>query len=109
LQTTARALLVGGLQAALWWVPQAAPPSGELFYGLSELAHQVLYDSFGWADATLGMAAMSDWIITAPTDKALFDLCWYRLEPWRQMLKEALDPSIAGEASENLRSLTIHH
>jgi glucose-6-phosphate dehydrogenase assembly protein OpcA len=110
LQMVARALLVGGLQTVLWWVPQDAPrPMSELFHGLSELAQQVLYDSFGWTDAPRSVIAMSDWSVKAPADKALFDLCWYRLNPWRQMLNDALDPSIAGEPTKNVQSLTIRH
>jgi glucose-6-phosphate dehydrogenase assembly protein OpcA len=73
------------------------------------MAHQLIYDSFGWTDAARGVAAMADWIISAPSDKTLVDLAWTRLNPWRQMLSEALDAPVAGKASENLRSLTIEH
>lgn len=103
-------LLIGDLPTALWWIPQAAPPSsGELFDSLTEMAHQLIYDSFGWTDAARGVVAMADWIISAPSDKALVDLGWNRLNPWRQMLSEALDAAVAGKAPEDLQSLTIQH
>ncbi len=110
LTSVAPTLLIGGLPSALWWVPQAAPPSsGELFDSLSDMAHQLIYDSFGWTDAAGGVAAMAGWIVSAPSDKTLVDLAWNRLDPWRLILSEALDAALAGKAPADLQSLTIQH
>ena len=71
----ARTLLVGGLPTALWWISQTAPPrSNELFDSLLEMAHHLIYDSFGWTDAARGVAAMAEWLISAASDKTLVDL-----------------------------------
>jgi hypothetical protein len=112
LPSIARALLIGDLPTALWWVAtEPGPLARGLFFELAAMAHdQIVYDSRGWPDPVRGVIALADW---AEQDQAarkkISDLAWRVLKPWRRLIGQSLDPELVPGALENLREITIEH
>lgn len=111
LPSTARSLLVGDLPTSLWWTDPTAPPlGGELFDELKKMADQVIYSSFTWPDPLRGTLATSAWIVEGgPGEPVIADLAWRRLEPWRSLIGQALDPAALPGALETINRVEIEH
>ena len=108
LPSIVRPLLIGDLPTALWWNAAEAPPlGGRIFEELADMADRVLYDSLGWPDPARNVIATADWALR--DGAAVYDLAWGRLEPWRRLLAESLDPALRPGALDGLRSLEVEH
>ena len=110
-----RALLIGDLPTNLWWAtPQPPPMAGPLLYELAEHAQQIMYDSIGWPQPALGVAATASWLESIERTDALrwrvaSDLNWRRLKYWRRMVAQALDPASAPGAAEAVTEIQLEH
>lgn len=110
-----RALLIGDLPTNLWWAtPQPPPLAGPLLYELAENAQQIMYDSIGWPQPALGVAATATWLEHVERTDALHwrvasDLNWRRLKYWRRLITQAIDPASAPEAAESVREIQLEH
>jgi glucose-6-phosphate dehydrogenase assembly protein OpcA len=110
-----RSLVIGDLPTNLWWAaPQPPPLSGALLLELAENATQILYDSIGWPQPAVGMAATAAWLDEVErTDAARWrvasDLNWRRLKYWRRLAAQALDPGSAPGAAESVTELLVEH
>jgi glucose-6-phosphate dehydrogenase assembly protein OpcA len=110
-----RALLIGDLPTNLWWAtPQPPPLAGPLLYELAENAQQIMYDSIGWPQPALGVAATASWLESIERTDALrwrvaSDLNWRRLKYWRRMVAQALDPASAPGAAESVTEIQLEH
>jgi len=110
LPSVARPLLIGDLPTALWWEAADAPPlAGELFDELATMSDLVIYDSFDWLDAVRGVIATAQWAVSEATDQAVADLAWRRLNPWRRLIGESLDPAVMPGAVEQITEIVIEH
>jgi len=110
LPSVARPLLIGDLPTALWWETADAPPlAGELFDELATMSDLVIYDSFDWPDAVRGVIATAQWATSAATDQTVADLAWRRLNPWRRLIGESLDPVLMPGAVEQITEIVIEH
>jgi hypothetical protein len=108
LPSIVRPLLIGDLPTALWWNAAEAPPlGGRVFEELAAMADRVLYDSLGWPDPARNVIATADWALR--DGAAVYDLAWGRLEPWRRLLAESLDPALRPGALDALRSVDVEH
>jgi glucose-6-phosphate dehydrogenase assembly protein OpcA len=110
-----RALLIGDLPTNLWWAtPQPPPVAGPLLYELAENAQQIMYDSIGWPQPAMGVAATATWLESIERTDALrwrvaSDLNWRRLKYWRRMVAQALDPRSQPGAAESLTEIQLEH
>lgn len=111
-----RALVIGDLPTNLWWAaPQPPPLAGPLLHDLSENAQQIMYDSIGWEDPVLGVAATASWLDRIERGGAggrwrvASDLNWRRLKYWRRLLMQALDPASAPGAAESVTEVVVEH
>jgi glucose-6-phosphate dehydrogenase assembly protein OpcA len=110
-----RALLIGDLPTNLWWAtPQPPPVAGPLLYEMAENAQQIMYDSIGWPQPAMGVAATASWLESIERTDALHwrvasDLNWRRLKYWRRMVAQALDPASAPGASESVTEIQLEH
>jgi glucose-6-phosphate dehydrogenase assembly protein OpcA len=110
-----RALLIGDLPTNLWWAtPQPPPLAGPLLYELAENAQQIMYDSIGWPQPALGVAATASWLESIERTEVLrwrvaSDLNWRRLKYWRRMVAQALDPATAPGAAESVTEIQLEH
>ena len=103
-----RPLLIGDLPTALWWFSDTPPPlMKDVFDGLADLAHQVIYDSVGWSHPLDGVRAMTRWLKTR--DQVVVNLAWRRLKAWRRMLVMGLDPEFNPGALTGLQEIDIIH
>lgn len=110
LPSVARPLLIGDLPTALWWETAEAPPlAGELFDELAIMADLVLYDSFVWSDAARSVIATARWAASQAVDRAMADLAWRRLSPWRRLIGATLDPLVTPGAIERIGEVVIEH
>jgi glucose-6-phosphate dehydrogenase assembly protein OpcA len=110
LPSVARPLLIGDLPTALWWETADAPPlAGELFDELATMSDLVIYDSFDWLDAVRGVIATAQWAASETTDQTVADLAWRRLNPWRRLIGESLDPAVMPGAVEQITEIVIEH
>ena len=111
LAAAARSLLIGDLPTALWWTPtdQSPPHYGQMFDSLSAMADHVIYDSRGWVDAPPAVSATAKWASHAPPGLAISDLAWRRLEPWRSVIGQGLDPALVPGALAGIEELVIEH
>ena len=111
LPAAARSLLIGDLPTALWWTPtdQSPPHYGQLFDSLSAMADHVIYDSRGWIDAPPAVSATAKWAAHAHPGLAISDLAWRRLEPWRSVIGQSLDPARVPGALAGIDELVIEH
>jgi glucose-6-phosphate dehydrogenase assembly protein OpcA len=108
LPSIVRPLLIGDLPTTLWWNAAQAPPlGGEVFDELAAMADRVIYDSLGWPDPARNVIATADWALREGS--AACDLAWGRLEPWRRLLAESLDPALRPGALEALHSVDVEH
>jgi glucose-6-phosphate dehydrogenase assembly protein OpcA len=110
-----RALLIGDLPTNLWWAtPQPPPLAGPLLYELAENAQQIIYDSIGWPQPALGVAATASWLESIERTDVLryrvaSDLNWRRLKYWRRMVAQALDPGSARGVAESVTEIQLEH
>jgi glucose-6-phosphate dehydrogenase assembly protein OpcA len=110
-----RALLIGDLPTNLWWAtPQPPPLAGPFLYELAEHAQQIMYDSIGWPQPAMGVAATASWLEGIERTDALrwrvaSDLNWRRLKYWRRMAAQALDPATVPGAAESLTEIQLEH
>jgi glucose-6-phosphate dehydrogenase assembly protein OpcA len=110
-----RALLIGDLPTNLWWAtPQPPPLAGPLLFELAENSQQIIYDSIGWPQPALGVAATAGWLESIERTEALrwrvaSDLNWRRLKYWRRMVAQALDPGTAPGTAESLSEIHLEH
>jgi glucose-6-phosphate dehydrogenase assembly protein OpcA len=110
-----RALLIGDLPTNLWWAtPQPPPMAGPLLLELAETAQQIMYDSIGWPQPALGVAATAAWLESIERTESLrwrvaSDLNWRRLKYWRRMVAQALDPGSHPGAAESLTEIQLEH
>jgi glucose-6-phosphate dehydrogenase assembly protein OpcA len=110
-----RALMIGDLPTNLWWAtPQPPPMAGPLLYELAENAQQIMYDSIGWPQPAMGVAATATWLENIERTDALrwrvaSDLNWRRLKYWRRMVAQALDPATAPGAAETVTEIKLEH
>ena len=110
LPSCARALLIGDLPTALWWVPAQGPsPAGELFGELAAMADHVIYDSIGWPDPARSVVATANWAASEKTRQVISDLAWRRLKPWQRLISQVLDPDVLPGALKNISEVTIEH
>lgn len=108
LPSIVRPLLIGDLPTTLWWNAAEAPPlGGEVFDELAAMADRVIYDSLGWPDPARNVIATADWALRKGS--AVCDLAWGRLEPWRRLLAESLDPALRPGALEALHCVDVEH
>jgi glucose-6-phosphate dehydrogenase assembly protein OpcA len=110
-----RALLIGDLPTNLWWAtPQPPPLAGPLLHELAENAQQIMYDSIGWPQPALGVAATAAWLESIERTDALrwrvaSDLNWRRLKYWRRVVAQALDPGTAPGVAESVTEIQLEH
>jgi glucose-6-phosphate dehydrogenase assembly protein OpcA len=110
-----RALLIGDLPTNLWWAtPQPPPLAGPMLYELAENAQQIMYDSIGWPQPALGVAATAAWLESIERTDALrwrvaSDLNWRRLKYWRRMVTQALDPGSAPGVADSVTEILVEH
>jgi glucose-6-phosphate dehydrogenase assembly protein OpcA len=110
-----RALLIGDLPTNLWWAtPQPPPLAGPLLFELAESSQQIIYDSIGWPQPALGVAATASWLEGVERTDALrwrvaSDLNWRRLKYWRRMVAQALDPGSTPGAAESVTEIQLEH
>jgi glucose-6-phosphate dehydrogenase assembly protein OpcA len=111
LPSTARALLVGDLPTALWWVTEEAPPVGsELFQDLAGLTDHVIWDSARWVEPARGVMAIADFIAASDAARrAVTDLTWRRGKAWRFALAELLDPATTPGAQRGAEEVTVEY
>jgi len=110
LPSVARALLIGDLPTALWWTPPDAPVfGGSLFRELVGMADQLVYDSLGWDDPVTGLETTSRWAADGRAGQVMSDLAWRRLEPWRWVIAQALDPAVAPGALGAITEVVVEH
>lgn len=110
LPSVVRSLVVGDVPTSLWWATSEAPPrGGALFEELAEMADQVIYDSSACADAAGGLAATAQWAATRQVGLVIADLAWRRLEPWRRLISQSLDPLIAPGALDSIRRVVVDY
>ena len=58
-----RTLLIGDLPTNLWWASNQPPPlAGPLLFELADQAQQIIYDSLGWREPAIGVAATATWL-----------------------------------------------
>jgi glucose-6-phosphate dehydrogenase assembly protein OpcA len=109
LASTVRAVLLGDLPTTLWWATAEAPPlAGDLFVQLSDLADQVIYDSFAWADPLRQLVTMATWV-GGTGRRGTADLAWRRQKLWRRIISQSLEPSVAPGAIEAIREVQVEH
>ncbi len=94
-----RSLLIGDLPTNLWWAsPEPPPLAGTLLYDLGESAQQIMYDSLGWREPALGVAATATWLDSVERFsgsgrwRVASDLNWRRLKYWRRLVTQSLEP-----------------
>ena len=111
-----RGLLVGDLPTNIWWASTQPPPSaGSFLYSLAEQAQQVIYDSIGWREPALGVAATASWLgsFEQPTGsgrwRVVSDLNWRRLKYWRRLLGQTLDPNATAEVIGSVTEVLVEH
>jgi glucose-6-phosphate dehydrogenase assembly protein OpcA len=111
-----RGLLVGDLPTNIWWASTQPPPlAGTFLYSLAEYAQQVMYDSIGWPEPALGVAATASWLgnfergIGDGRWRVASDLNWRRLKYWRRLLGQTLDPNSDAELVRSVTELLIEH
>jgi glucose-6-phosphate dehydrogenase assembly protein OpcA len=110
-----RALLIGDLPTNLWWAtPQPPPLAGPLLHELAEGTQQIMYDSIGWPQPALGVAATAMWLENVERTDSLHwrvasDLNWRRLKYWRRVVAQALDPASAPGAAEAVSEIQLEH
>jgi glucose-6-phosphate dehydrogenase assembly protein OpcA len=115
LPAAVRSLLIGDLPTNLWWaVPTPPPLAGEMLFDLSENVQQIIYDSIGWPNPMLGVAAMANWlesveVCVAGRWRVASDLNWRRLKFWRRLIGEALRDSSAPDAATSITRLVVEH
>ncbi|BBL71538.1 glucose-6-phosphate dehydrogenase assembly protein OpcA [Methylogaea oryzae] len=104
-----RALCIGNLPIALWWVSNQPPPlAGEIFHNLAAGADQVIFDSIGWRDPAQGIQAVARWI-AGNEEQVIYNLAWRRLKAWRKLMSESLAPEVTPGALHNVKRLEIEH
>jgi glucose-6-phosphate dehydrogenase assembly protein OpcA len=111
-----RGLLVGDLPINIWWASTQPPPlAGMFLYSLAEQAQQVIYDSIGWPEPALGVAATAAWLgnfergIGDGRWRVASDLNWRRLKFWRRLLGQTLDPSTASDLIGSVTEVLVEH
>jgi glucose-6-phosphate dehydrogenase assembly protein OpcA len=112
-----RGLALGNLPTNLLWAADAPPAfNGPILLDLAEHAEQFVYDSLGWNDPWHALAKSAGWIKTFERPggaggrrRIVSDLAWRRLKPWRRLLSQALDPSVAPGAFESIREIILEH
>jgi glucose-6-phosphate dehydrogenase assembly protein OpcA len=110
-----RALLIGDLPTTLWWASTVPPPlAGPLLHDLADNAQQIMYDSIGWPQPALGVAATASWLEQIERTEAgrwrvASDLNWRRLKYWRRLATQALDPASAPGVAESVTEILIEH
>jgi glucose-6-phosphate dehydrogenase assembly protein OpcA len=110
LPSIARPLLIGDLPTSLWWVSEHAPPThGDLFTELASMSDHLIYDSIDWTEPARGVVAAASWVLSADTNQIAADLAWRRLEPWRRLVSQSLDPRIVPGALESVRTVVVEH
>jgi glucose-6-phosphate 1-dehydrogenase len=111
LPSTARSLLLGDLPTSLWWATDTPPTlRGGLFEELRGMADQVIYSSLDWSDPGCRTIATAAWALEAGlSEPAIADLAWRRLDPWRSLMSQALDPSALPGAQESMTFLEVEH
>jgi glucose-6-phosphate dehydrogenase assembly protein OpcA len=105
-----RPLLIGDLPTALWWTPSDQPPprGGERFRSLATMADRIIYDSRGWLNPLEGVLATASWVRES-VEQLIFDIAWARLDAWRRLIAQTLDPALAPGALQGIRSIDIEH
>ncbi|MFM7151350.1 MAG: glucose-6-phosphate dehydrogenase assembly protein OpcA, partial [Gemmataceae bacterium] len=109
-----RSLLLGDLPVNLWWNAPVPPPfAGPLVEDLSEQAQQIIYDSIGWPDPTMGMSAIATWSDQWENRprrwRVSSDLNWRRLRIWRRLLTQSLDDASAPGANVAVQEILVEH
>jgi glucose-6-phosphate dehydrogenase assembly protein OpcA len=110
-----RGLLIGDLPTNLWWASLQPPPlAGALLLDLTEPTQQIVYDSIGWTEPALGVAATDSWLTQLDQNirgsrRIAADLNWRRLKYWRRLLAQALDPASAPGALQSITEVRIEH
>jgi glucose-6-phosphate dehydrogenase assembly protein OpcA len=109
LPSVARPLLIGDLPTVLWWTGVDPPPYADAaFEDLAAMATRVIYDSREWNQPASSLAATAAWAAKQGTMRTA-DLAWRRLEPWRRLVAEVLDPRRLPQALPAIRSVVITH
>lgn len=110
LPSVVRSMLIGDLPTTLWWTSRKPPlESGGLFFQLSELANQIIYDNVGWTQPAKHVAEMTRWIAGQQDAKVFFNLAWRRIANWRKLISQVLDPMVADDALLTCRLIEIEH
>ena len=110
LPSIARAQLIGDLPVTFWWASRQPPPeAGELFFQLTRLANQVIYDNMGWPNPVKGVTAMTRWVAGQQDALIVHNLAWRRTATWRKLLSQVFDPQSEPGALENLNYIEVHH
>ena len=103
-----RSLLIGDLPTALWWFSTTPPAlSGSVFDKLTDMVHQIIYDSIGWLQPIRSVRAMARWVNDG--EHVVFNLVWRRLKPWRRILAQSLDPKVSPQALAGLELIELEH
>jgi glucose-6-phosphate dehydrogenase assembly protein OpcA len=110
LPSIVRPFLLGDLPTSLWLSSGGLIPMGQdWFHELTEMADQMIYDSFIWSNARQGLISVTDWLAGAPAERSAADLAWRRLRPWRRLIAQALDPAAVPGALQAICEITIEH
>jgi glucose-6-phosphate dehydrogenase assembly protein OpcA len=108
LPSTVRDLLVGDLPTTLWWAAAEAPNlSSTGFQELSGMAEHVIMDSDESDDARESLRTLAAWMADERAGFTLSDLAWKRLQSWREIISQTLNPMLSPGALRFLRSVSL--
>ncbi len=98
-------LLVPDVPVMLWW-PRGEPFDHPLFARLSAFSDRVIVDSATFAKPEAGLARLD---ALNSGDRAISDLVWARLTPWREMVAQFFDaPAMLPHLNE-ITSVTVDY
>jgi glucose-6-phosphate dehydrogenase assembly protein OpcA len=80
-------LLVPDVPVMLWW-PRGEPFDSPIFSRLCDLADRIIVDSASFAAPEAGLPALAALLAER---KAISDLTWARLTPWRELIAQFFD------------------
>jgi hypothetical protein len=103
-----RTLILGDLPTTLWWAADEVPNlNSPGFQDLSGMADLVIIDSEESAEPRESLRTLAAWMADERAGFVLSDIAWKRLEPWRLLLAQTLQPMLLPAALRLIRSLSL--
>jgi glucose-6-phosphate dehydrogenase assembly protein OpcA len=103
-----RTLILGDLPTTLWWAADEMPNlNSPGFQDLSGIADHVVIDSGESAEPRESLRTLAAWMADERAGFVLSDIAWKRLEPWRLLLSQTLQPMLLPAALRLIRSLSL--